>query len=310
MAPVGAEDGLGVQPHAGFWGPKSSTLDWCERNYATTTYIAEFWNTVSNIVFIIPPLFGIAFAWRDRVDLRFILSYIGVIFIGIGSISFHLTLHIFSQMLDEISMLWATSFFLYCMMETRSKPRSTNAGLIQVLYLYNTLASLAHFVMQEPLFFQVAFGTLTVLMLARGCYIAMNQDCCRYLVWYPVVLYVIAFALWNIDNLCCEHVQWLRDSLPSPLAGFTQLHAWWHVLVGIACHAQIQFSCHSRNTFLKRDCTVWTWCGFLPFLKIHDKEQPSQTDVSKQPQNRTEDGANCNITHKVSTEGGALQRSH
>ena len=26
----------------GFWGLPTSTLDWCEENYATTHYIAEF----------------------------------------------------------------------------------------------------------------------------------------------------------------------------------------------------------------------------------------------------------------------------
>lgn len=26
----------------GYWGPTTSTLDWCEENYAVTWYIAEF----------------------------------------------------------------------------------------------------------------------------------------------------------------------------------------------------------------------------------------------------------------------------
>lgn len=26
----------------GYWGPTTSTLDWCEENYAVTRYIAEF----------------------------------------------------------------------------------------------------------------------------------------------------------------------------------------------------------------------------------------------------------------------------
>ncbi|XP_022095222.1 alkaline ceramidase 3-like [Acanthaster planci] len=298
MAPA-TTDNLLVEPDTGFWGPRTSTLDWCERNYATTTYIAEFWNTISNIVFIIPPLFGIAFAWRDRVDHRFIFSYVGVILIGLGSSSFHLTLHIFSQMLDEMSMLWATSFFLYCLMETHSKPRSNNGSLIQILYIYNAFASLSYIIMQEPLFFQVAFGTLTVIMMVRGCYVAMSQDCCRYLVWYPMILYFTAFVLWNIDNLYCEHVQRLRDSLPSPLSVLTQLHAWWHVFVGIACHAQIQFSCHSRSIFLKRHCTIWTWCGFLPFLEIHDDKQPSTTNISTQLANQSGKETKCRLTKEL-----------
>ncbi|KAJ8798314.1 hypothetical protein J1605_001439 [Eschrichtius robustus] len=34
MAPAGDREG--------YWGPTTSTLDWCEENYAVTWYIAEF----------------------------------------------------------------------------------------------------------------------------------------------------------------------------------------------------------------------------------------------------------------------------
>ncbi|KAI8607014.1 ceramidase, partial [Chytriomyces sp. MP71] len=43
----------------GHWGLGTALTDWCEHNYAVTPYVAEFWNTVSNVFFLITVLAGI-----------------------------------------------------------------------------------------------------------------------------------------------------------------------------------------------------------------------------------------------------------
>ena len=37
----------------GFWGPPSATMNWCEEDYVVTPWIAEFWNTLSNLTFVV-----------------------------------------------------------------------------------------------------------------------------------------------------------------------------------------------------------------------------------------------------------------
>jgi dihydroceramidase len=43
----------------GYWGARTSTLDWCEENYIVSYFIAEFWNTLTNIVIIFTASLGI-----------------------------------------------------------------------------------------------------------------------------------------------------------------------------------------------------------------------------------------------------------
>ena len=48
----------------GYWGDVTSTIDWCESNYDVSQYTAEFWNTISNIFFVLFALWGMYLTWN------------------------------------------------------------------------------------------------------------------------------------------------------------------------------------------------------------------------------------------------------
>ena len=53
---------------------------------------------------------------------RFIVSYIFLLAIGIGSWMFHMTLQYEMQLMDELPMVYACAVFVYCLFEVRQLP--------------------------------------------------------------------------------------------------------------------------------------------------------------------------------------------
>lgn len=79
-------------PRDGVWGKQTSTLNWCEEDYNVTPYIAEFFNTITNLIFIWLGVMGIRDCLRYGAAKIYFLSYLGYIVVGLGSMAFHATL--------------------------------------------------------------------------------------------------------------------------------------------------------------------------------------------------------------------------
>jgi dihydroceramidase len=61
----------------GFWGPSTSTVDWCETNYEVTHYLAEFANSISSFSMVLAGLLGIYLHyWAEK---RFKLAFLTVV---------------------------------------------------------------------------------------------------------------------------------------------------------------------------------------------------------------------------------------
>ena len=78
---------------------QSSEIDWCEENYVYSPYIAEFYNSLSNIIYIFLyyiGLYSIKNIYCKNYD-RKLLSLL--LFTGICSFYFHATLSLFGQII-------------------------------------------------------------------------------------------------------------------------------------------------------------------------------------------------------------------
>ena len=68
---------------AGFWGPVTSSVDWCEHNYEVSYYVAEFFNCFSNLAIVAAGLLGLRNALRHGYPRRVLVLYTAITVIGL-----------------------------------------------------------------------------------------------------------------------------------------------------------------------------------------------------------------------------------
>jgi len=222
----------------GFWTPTSS-IDWCERNYIVSWYIAEFWNTLSSLIIILCGAMDLYHTLKMKSELRFQLYALSVIMVGIGTVAFHGSLTYIGQLGDELPMVWCMMVSWYILI-TMEQKKSNGNFLAQVLTAYAILFSLVHALGAYTVLFQVHFVVLMVVPVVytyRFVHTYRSHPAVRPLVVYYVVLWLVAGIVWLADQLGCEKLHTLRImgvDVPNP-----QLHAFWHVFTGFCTHVGI-----------------------------------------------------------------------
>lgn len=233
----------------GFWGPATSTIDWCEQNYEVTYYIAEFWNSVSNLMFIIPPLVT-ACNLKNHLDPACLMTLFYMAFTGVGSFAFHSTLRFSMQLWDELSMVWSGLFILYQIIRS-FKGDSASRSYILPIILYGIGTCAIYLSSNTPVIFQVAYGFIHFTVLLFAFRLKNRYPVDMRLYWSAVILSSAGFLLWNIDNHMCPSLERIRSLLrPDPISRcmipMTQFHALWHCLAGYGAFCMVLFVMQAR----------------------------------------------------------------
>ncbi|XP_023346045.1 alkaline ceramidase 3 isoform X2 [Eurytemora carolleeae] len=213
---------------------------------------------------IIPAQYSVYQARKQGLEHRYVIVNYLFLLVGVGSWLFHMTLRWSMQLLDEIPMVWGTSYMNYCMHLVAFKPKEGSPKMAAALTLYNILFTLVYLIFRNPLIHESMYGLLVVVMVYQSFYYLKTQYTREGTLLYITgfVMYLTGFILWNIDNTSCASVISIRNSLPVILQPLLQLHAWWHILAGYATYLMILYSEHQRLTYLKREVTLSpSWCG-------------------------------------------------
>eukprot|EP00818_Percolomonas_sp_WS_P001638 CAMPEP_0117439756 /NCGR_PEP_ID=MMETSP0759-20121206/2727_1 /TAXON_ID=63605 /ORGANISM="Percolomonas cosmopolitus, Strain WS" /LENGTH=287 /DNA_ID=CAMNT_0005231477 /DNA_START=116 /DNA_END=979 /DNA_ORIENTATION=- len=225
----------------GFWGKPTANIDWCESNFVHSFYIAETFNTLSNLIYIFTSLYGLRLCFRYKTNPMFHCLYLSLLVIGVGSFMFHGTLQREMQALDELPMifcvftcfyvLWRLNFRRQRKMKNLEEDQFDTTGMKAVL-VGGCIAAITFFYFKFPqiysLFF-VAFTGMTVATVYMLCVVAFGDHSSlitqkqqileRRFTKEIIGLSVLALLVWVMDHALCEFSQ---DAF--------KLHTWWHFL--------------------------------------------------------------------------------
>lgn len=290
------------QIRSGYWS-QSATIDWCESNYVLSHYIAEFWNTISNLAFIIPQLVQyIALSKYKCVEPAFRTAYLGLVLVGIGSLCFHLTLSRTMQMFDETSMILVAlqGFYLLCIIRF---PKINKKFLAFSLIFYGlAFLGLYIFLVEWPIFHHTAFG----LVVYGGVIISFHLKRVHgqnYEFWTVVAIQHLGFAFWLFDKHYCDMlIQFREHHVPGLLRPLFQFHALWHLLMGLGSHificGLIKFRAWTsyKENFVMR----YKYFGLLVTLELQqlngsqENLHLTESDSTKPSSNDYDDNDNVN----------------
>lgn len=215
---------------------QSSPLDWCEENYVYSPWIVEFWNTVSSLALCAVAVAGLAVYGRQEhirdFEPRFYFLWSLLFVVGAGSVWFHGTLSIAGQIMDEVPIVILASVSVMM-----ARPNWTDSSRDLLLSGHNIIRASSMFLV-FCLFFPVASHIFT-LFCFPGCgyyfitdYVRSTSPNVKRLFWTSFTTFSIAFGSWIIDRVACTQIQDIGVMMfGNP--GAIQLHAIWHVFIGL-----------------------------------------------------------------------------
>ncbi|CCH62657.1 hypothetical protein TBLA_0H03760 [Henningerozyma blattae CBS 6284] len=261
---------------SGYWGPVTSTIDWCEENYVISPFIAEWSNTLTNAMFLLTALYTTWTAYRDRLEKRFIYIGLGFALVGVGSWWFHMTLQYKYQLLDELPMWYATcipTWSLICeyldyfppnQQQNGSSTRSSNSffslspqqtrrrhdiiGWI-ITAVVAILTVVYMFWDRNPYIQHTGYAVFTGIVVIISAIMMWKKITDRFakrnLMWCAglgALIFAVGFVCWIFDKAMCGFWRNLRRNyILLPFGVLFELHGWWHLLTGTGVYYYVVF---------------------------------------------------------------------
>ncbi|KAF8243157.1 alkaline phytoceramidase [Wilcoxina mikolae CBS 423.85] len=259
------------------WEPRTSTINFCELDYYITPYIAEFINTISNLLFLYLAGHGL---WHSSTGDTVVLWSYGLLgLVGLGSTMFHGSLKFPAQMVDEMAMVYAVATVTYAVFAIDLKKQWLPwfAGLLisAVAALTVVHPNQSDSTLHRFIFTTMVFGTATrcIMLVRRVGDVRMKSEM-KQIAKIGSITYLSGTTAWIIDELRCDDLRMLRDITGMPFGFILELHGWWHILTAFGVYCYLVFVEYLRHALLSERSTarsrlVWKM-NIIPHLEIVD----------------------------------------
>tara|TARA_Y100000588_G_C13857672_1_gene754819 strand:+ start:51 stop:653 length:603 start_codon:yes stop_codon:yes gene_type:complete len=178
-----------------YWGNKDTSIGFCENKYDQVFWIAEYYNTVSSLTYIL-----VATPFLNGKLSKIAWSTVGV---GVGSMMLHGSMRFYGQWVDEISML-LYSYYILRYIDKKFPPLISIIITAYLLQWHNFLVFLS-------IFFSMQIRILNILIEKH-----------KFLVYLYSAFFTIGLGCWTIDQFMCSKIQEY------------QLHAYWHIFTSMS----------------------------------------------------------------------------
>ncbi|KAL4884036.1 alkaline phytoceramidase [Aspergillus karnatakaensis] len=224
-----------------FWGPVTAKS---KHDYAITRYIAEFINTLSNVVYIIYGIYGLRKLNKNpKADILRALPYWGLMAVGVCSAAFHLSMKYHTQMMDDLSMLFATTPVLHRVLTVdMSREASKKLAilmwtllLIFITYHVWTDELILHFSLFAGMIITIGVRTMQLVNLRTVPGSAARAKIGG-IIRFGAFIFSFGFGVWVLENCTCDALNSARRAVGLPFGFLLELHGWWHICTGIGAY--------------------------------------------------------------------------
>lgn len=224
----------------GYWGARTSAVDWCEANYTWSFYIAEFFNTITSLPAAFLAINSLYLTYKYGYGNRFFVINMLIAMVGIGSAAFHGSLLYTGQILDELPMVYTSLSVLYAVLEMESDKNNKRKYLAPALVAFAVVFTGVYLYLPDFfIFFVIAFilSILTlVYLLSKIFRKADTLTHQKAFILASMGFYIGGWLLfWIPEVLYCDRLQSFN------------FHSLWHVTSTLGAFVLVLFTVYQRQ---------------------------------------------------------------